>query len=166
MAKYIDIKISAVCPALNDIYDDVVSIDYDRLEYLIPYLYEQHFGVKYKELGWWLEDGAEKFVKDIEDKWWHNTLEIDSLQHNEKFANYLIDNYEKLDLNLEDLLEDFKSDLEMELEFLDKEELQELDDDYGGVIDFEIYLNDKSISSIEIELPDYDDLYDEDDDDL
>ena len=166
MAKYIDIKVSANCPDLDEVYDDVISIDYDRLEYLIPYLYEQHFGVPYKELGWWLEDGAQEFVKDVEDKWWNNTLEIDSLQHSDKFVEYLVNNYEKLDINLEDLLEDFKSDLEMELELMDAEELKELDDEVCGAVDFDVYLNDRFVQSIEVELPEHDDFEEDYDDNL
>jgi len=76
---------------------DTVSFTYDvreELEDVIDYLFIQKYDRPYKSnLGWYLEDGAKEFVKNIEDKYWHNTLDTFTIYHDPKFIEYLTENY-------------------------------------------------------------------------
>jgi hypothetical protein len=61
----------------------------ENLKDVIAFLYKKHFGKEYIELGWWLEPGAKEFVKDIEDKWFHNKIDTLTLYTDYEFIDFL-----------------------------------------------------------------------------
>lgn len=66
----------------------------ENLNDVIDYMFIQKYNRPYENnLGWYLEDGAKEFVKDIEDKWWHNKLDTYTLYHDYKFLDYLTEKY-------------------------------------------------------------------------
>lgn len=67
-------------------------IDED-LQDIIEYLYEQRFGIKYVPCAWYLENGANDFVKEIEHQWWHNTLDTITLYKDHSFKDWLKEKY-------------------------------------------------------------------------
>ena len=94
----------------------------------LPYLYEKHFGVPYRELGWWLEPGAKEWVKEIEDMWLHNKLDLSDLYKDEDFLNSLVEKYSDQinEDTINDLQDEFEDLLRDELDYLDNDELKEL----------------------------------------
>lgn len=98
---------------------EVESYIEEDLNMLIAYFYQKHFGVPYRELGWWLEEGAKEFVKDIEDKWLHNEIDSFELMRDTEFQQFIQDNY-TADVS-EDAIED-------ELDFLREDCISELED--------------------------------------
>lgn len=114
-----------------DLYETLDSgqvIVSEDLRDALPYLYEKHFGVPYRELGWWLEPGAKEWVKEIEDKWLHNKLDLSELYKNEEFLNSLADKYsDRIDEDtIEDLRDEFEDMIRDELSDLENDELKEL----------------------------------------
>ena len=77
----------------DDDYDTAIgTVHYtvtEDIKDIVPWLYEQHFGVPYRELGWWLEPGAKEFVKKIEDDYWHNRLDTYPIYHDYHFFEWL-----------------------------------------------------------------------------
>ncbi len=158
-----EFQIRAECIALDTNYyrDGCVVIDTSDIKTLIPYLYEKHFGKKYNELSWYLEEGAREFVKDIEDKWMHNQLEV---EEDSEFLNKYFENHK--DEIVEKYAEDIKDEITEELEALSDKELKELDDDYMGFISFDLYLDNEYVGDYDVDIPEYDDSeLDWDDDD-
>lgn len=122
-----------------DIEEDIEVESYveEDLKMLIAYFYQKHFGVPYKELGWWLEEGAKEFVKDIEDKWMHNEIDSFELMRDNDFLEFIKENY-MADVD-EDTLED-------ELDTLRYEVLDTLDDMTTDELENLSYYVDYSVS--------------------
>ena len=92
-----EIEVSAVgyCEALGEYYPASYSkkLVQEDLKDALPYLYEKEFGTPYRELGWWLIPGAKEFVKDLEDKWNKNKLDLSYLYKNKDFLATLVPKY-------------------------------------------------------------------------
>lgn len=145
-----------------------VSVSED-LRDAIPYLYEKHFGVPYRELGWWLEPGAKEFVKDLEDKWMHNKLDLSEVYKDEEFLKLLSEKYASYSTEaLEQIKEDFEDELRWKLDLLSLKELKLLQEEYGDTIDYDIYDSDDNVVDYGyVDLPDdYDEEDEEDEDDI
>ena len=155
------------CPDI-DFYETLDSGEVlvsEDLRDALPYLYEKHFGVPYRELGWWLEPGAKEWVREIEDKWFHNKLDLSEVYKDTEFLASLAQKY-STQIN-EDTIEDLKDDFEMmlrdELDYLDNDELKDLYE-YDDTVDYTIEDEDGNIiASGYVDLPELED--DEEDDD-
>lgn len=160
-------RFTGCCPDI-DFYEDLDSGEVlvsEDLRDALPYLYEKHFGVPYRELGWWLEPGAKEWVKEIEDKWFHNKLDLSEVYKDTEFLASLAQKY-STQIN-EDTVEDLKDDFEMmlrdELDYLDNDELKDLYE-YDDTIDYTIEDEDGNIiASGYVDLPELEE--DEEDDD-
>lgn len=136
-----EIVVSATgyCEALNEYYpvSYTKKLVQEDLKDAIPYLYEQEFGTPYRELGWWLIPGAKEFVKDLEDKWSKNELDISYLYKNKDFLATLVPPYSQEEL------EEFKDDVEdsilSDLQALDDDELYELKEQDEDGVSYVIY---------------------------
>ena len=135
--------------------DDSCKLVSEDLKDALPYLYEKHFGKPYKELGWWLEDGAEEFVKGLEDKWLKNELDLSEVYKDEDFLKSLATEYTKDQL--------YNAQCEMEDEIIDElyslstDELRDLINDYGDEIEYVIYdTDDKMVAWGEVSVPELD----------
>lgn len=78
-------------------YDFLIE---ENLQDIIEYTYEKHFYKKYNYLNYYLEEGARKFIKDIEDSYWSNKLDTYELYNDYRFiewltAKYVIKAYDK-----------------------------------------------------------------------
>lgn len=100
---------------------------------IIEYLFEQKYGVKYG-LGWYLEDGAKKFVKEIEEKWFYNKFDSFTLYTKDyNFIDWLKDKYqeEATEQHTQELDDtSFDSYLENEEDIVDEYGYMTLDDLY------------------------------------
>lgn len=90
------------CIVYTDYYPEYINLyDYsyvveEKLDDVVDYLFLKKYNKKYKKnLSWCLEEGAVEFVKDIENKWWHNELDTYELYQDSDFINYLKDVYLK-----------------------------------------------------------------------
>ena len=152
-------KVRGYCADI-DFEEDLISgqvVISEDLKDALPYLYEKHFGIPYNELGWWLEPGAQEFVKDLEDKWFHNKLDLSEVYCDEEFLNKLVsENAGRFDMNLNDVVYEFEDMLRDELYGLCKSEIEDLyeyDDEVSYVIydafDNEIYQGWMSLPDLE-----------------
>ena len=112
----------------------------------LPFLYKKHFGVEYKELGWWLIPGAREWVKEMEDKWFHNQLDLHDLYKDPEFLEELRTAIYSLNYDeIEDMVSDFEMSLEGELNSMDSDEIKELYDEEGPTIDYDIVTEDDEV---------------------
>lgn len=91
-----------------DAFNDSGLFDYyveEELKDIIKYLFLKKYHKAYRELGWWLEDGAKEFVKDIENKYYHNEFDSYELYHNYKFLDFL------KELHSDDAMREFVSEV-------------------------------------------------------
>lgn len=68
----------------------------------IGYLFEKKYNRSYDDLGWWLEDGAKEYIKELEFAYMHNTLDTYKYIRDPEFISWLTDKY--YDDALEELL--------------------------------------------------------------
>lgn len=155
------------CPDI-DLYEKLelgqVLISED-LRDAIPYLYQKHFGIPYAELGWWLEPGAKEWLKEIENKWMHNQLDLSEVYKDKEFLKELCLKYSNQinEDTLDDLKDEFEDKIQDELDYLDRTELVELyeyDDKVNYIIEDH---NENIIAEGYVYLPDLDDEDEEDD---
>ena len=67
----------------------------ENLQDILDYLFLTKYGITISDnLGWYLEDGAKEFVKDIENKYWSNTLDTLRIYQDYHFIDFLKDRYE------------------------------------------------------------------------
>lgn len=137
----------------QNLYTKRVLVSED-LKDALPYLYEKHFGVPYDELSWWFEKGAKEWVKEIEDKWFHNQLDLSELYKDKDFLSDLSSEYMDSDnLDIDDLKDDFEDSLRYELEMLSNEELKELYE-YSSSVDYDILDDDDNVIEFgSVDLP-------------
>ena len=121
---------------MQDEFEIIDTIDED-LRMLVAYFYEQHFNKPYNELSWYLEPGAKEFVKEVENKYWHNEIDSFALARDDKFIEFLSNNYEcDFDENLlDEELDNYREEILDELRDLTLEELRDL----PHWIDYEVY---------------------------
>jgi hypothetical protein len=77
--------------------NSVVDYEYtvqESLQDVIEYKYYKKYDKPYHPLAWYLEDGAKEFVKEIEDAWLHNTLDMYAIYSDYDFYDWLKDKYE------------------------------------------------------------------------
>lgn len=160
--------IYGVCPAIDyskQLKGEIITVMED-LRDALPYLYEKHFGKEYGELSWYLEPGAKEFVKDLEDKWMHNKLDLSEVYKDEEFLKSLAERYStQLSREcIEDIQDEFEDMLRDELTYLDTDELKELYE-YDDTVDYDIEDEDGNIIAIGfVCLPDLEDDDEEEDD--
>lgn len=93
---------------------------------IIRYEFEAIYHTPYRDLGWWLEDGAKDLVKIIENAWLHNALDIDSYRHNNKFLEWLKENiYDQEDFM--DAFREFIRSLETAKEYIEDDGNDEIE---------------------------------------
>lgn len=165
MYHTVSYNFTGFCPDVDFQYtleSGTVTIAED-LRDAIPYLYEKHFGVPYRELGWWLEPGAREWMKDIEDKWFHNQLDLSEVYKDEEYLQELAQEYYSVSVeNIDDMKDEFEDALKDELENLSNEELKELYE-YDDSVDYTIEDDDDHVVAFGfVYLPDLDE--DEEDD--
>lgn len=160
MVYSITVKVRCECDGLNMWEDKDYDVSFtEDLDDVIAYLFYKRYGKYYNELSWYLEEGAREFVKGIEDSWNANTFDAFSLYHDPEFLEFIrtvkFDDYEISEDDLEEVLEDWKEDIEDELDGMTKDDLQYLIDTEGswlgyyagslrGDIDLEEYMEDHS----------------------
>ena len=86
----------------NDVHLQSINYEYgisEDINVVIRYLYEKKYNKPYNELSWYLEDGARQFVKDIENSYLKNTLDMFALYHDYHFIDWLKDYYYNSALN-------------------------------------------------------------------
>ena len=156
---------TGVCPIVDfqhtlESGDVVVS---DDLWNAIPYLYEKHFGVPYKELGWWLESGAREWMKEIEDKWLHNQLDLSEVYKDQDYLNELAKQYYTVSVeDIEDMKDEFEDALRDELDLLSTEELRELYE-YDDSVDYIIEDDNECVVAFgSVDLPEIEDEEEDD----
>lgn len=137
----ITLKVYCECDGL-DMHDEK---DYElpiqeNLDDVKAYLFFKKYGKCYNELSWALEPGAREFVKEIEDSWNANTFDSFSLYHDQEFMEFIrdviYDDYELTEEQLEDLVEEYKEDIDSELGGMSKEDIQYLNDAWGPELEF------------------------------
>jgi hypothetical protein len=77
-------------------YSSITNYSYyveETLQDIIEFYYLQKYNKQYLELGWWLEDGAKDFVKNIEQQWWHNKINTVCLYADYDFIDFLKTKY-------------------------------------------------------------------------
>ena len=140
MVYSITAKVHCECDGLNMWEDKDFNIKINPdLKDVIAYLFYKKYGKPYNELSWYLEDGAKEFVKGIEDSWNANTFDEFSLYHDHEFLGYLKKMYENEEVDeddLEELLDDWKEDIEDELDGMTKADLQYLRDTEGQYLEY------------------------------
>ena len=65
----------------------------ESLQDIIEYKFQDKYGKPYDEHNWYLEDGAESFVKDLTNKWWENSFNTFELYHDIDFKDWLLNKY-------------------------------------------------------------------------
>jgi len=165
MKHNVDVKVWCSCSALNMDGEESFTIAVDEdLQDIIAFLYYKKYEKPYNELSWYLEDGAKEFVKDIEDKWLHNTLDTFSLYQDPEFLEFLSDWYtdELTEEQLEDLMEEYKDDVMDEIDDLEWKDLKYLNETDGPEIDIWVGPLHESID-LEDYIEDHEWLHDEED---
>ena len=163
-----------------DMYDDY-TIDIpvqEDFKDILAYYFEKKYEVPYTETGWVIEKGAREFVRDLEDKWFHDEIDTFTLYHDRDFLNFLerrtLDtNWSILEEDLEDNYRDFLSDCESEARSMSKEALKELIEYTCGECDVDAYIDDEwqhfAVDKVDLEEiyeDEYgDDEYEEEDED-
>ena len=155
------------CPDV-DVYETLESgqvLISESLEDALPYLFEKHFGVPYRELGWWLEPGAKEWVKEIEYKWMHNQLDLSEVYKDKEFLEELALKYSyQIDEDtIDDLKDEFEERIREEFDLLNNDELKELYE-YDDSVNYTIEDDDENvIAEGYVYLPDLDEDEEEDD---
>ncbi len=148
MYRTINYAFVGVCPDIDFQYklESGTILVYEDLNDALPYLYEKHFGIPYSELSWYLEPGAKEWVKELEDKWMHNELDLSEVYNDEEFiASLSEENTHLSESTIEDMKDELEDAIEEELDCLSVSELKELydeddvirytiEDDNGNVI--------------------------------
>lgn len=79
-----------------DEYDESYTYEVDiGLQDIIEYLFKEKYGITYKPLSWYLEDGAREFVKDIEDSWLRNEIDVYDMLQDLSLKDFLRDKYKE-----------------------------------------------------------------------
>ena len=71
-------------------YDYLVNIG---CQDIVEFLFKERYGKEWNPLSWHLEDGARELVKDIEDAWLRDDIDIYSMLQNLPLRDYLKDKY-------------------------------------------------------------------------
>lgn len=158
------------CPAIDYVHESLCGsiLIHEDIRDAIPFLYEEHFHERYNELGWYLIEGAREFVKDLEDKWSRNELDLSPLYDtNEDFQEYLKERYfitdqSEVELDIEMLKDDCEDTIEQELDLLDDEERRELLQ-YDEKVYYDVYIEDKLVTQGSVSIPEPEDEDDEED---
>ena len=138
--------IKGYCEPLNitkTLKKDSITIAED-LNDIITYLYEKHYNIPYDELSWYLEPGAKEFVKDIEYRWLHNTLDTTSICQDKDFVkSLLLKECELSTDDLDDLKIKFETFIDKKLQSLDDQTIRDLYSSCGDGVEYTIYSESK-----------------------
>lgn len=138
--------IKGYCEPLNitkTLKKDSITLT-ESLYDIISYLYEKHYNIPYNELSWYLEPGAKEFVKDIEEKWLHNTLDTSFIYRDKDFVKGLLLKDTELSTDdLDDLKIKFETFIGEKLQALDNQTVRDLYSSYGDGVEYTIYSESK-----------------------
>ena len=153
------------CADINyrEVVDGSKIIINEDIRDVISYLYEKHFGVPYRELGWWLEPGAKEFVKELEDKWWKNELDVSKIYADEEYLKELATERALFsEEDLEDAQDYFEESLRSELDDLEQDELEDL---WNFNITVDYTIEDEEVNVLAVGFVDLPELKEDEEDD-
>ena len=127
MTRYYEISLTFKYNNYSSTHDFIYPIE-ESLQDIIEYYFEQKYHKKYQELAWIVEDEVLEFVKDIENKWIQNKIDLFDLYVNNRDFKEFIQNKH---------LEEFVKSIEHKFiqEFEEKKEQSIDEDDYEIFID-------------------------------
>lgn len=161
----IDFQVKGYCPDLDleSNFENCHILVSEDLRDALPYLYEKHFDVPYKELGWWLEPGAREWMKEMEDKWMHNQLDLTEVYKDSEFLASLSDKYaDYSSVDIDTLRDEFEDEIRDELYSLSNDELRDLYE-YSDSVDYTIEDSSGNVlASGYVDLPELDEEEDDD----
>lgn len=142
----------------------------DDYQVILEFLYQKHFNKSYDPLGWMLLPGAKEFVKDFDDKWFHNQIDEFAIEHDPEFTEFVKD-YVAEEVVLDEdtwdeLLEIYIDFVKDELAEASQKELKELYEDLNGndYLEVKVFCPELETCSESrwVSLPDLDKDYEED----
>ena len=71
----------------EDTFDLNVNVDFEEMR---DYLFFKKYNKPFSATSWYLEDNAREFIKELEERYFYNKLEIDDV---EDFKNYIKEKY-------------------------------------------------------------------------